>query len=406
MTPSRATTGVLLVRRWFTAPVLASLAVSLVGFVLKAQCASTGWGAATDTYLKLCYSDAGPLYVWRGFESGVIPYFQSYQGQFLEYPVLTGVLMFVVSEITRAIAGQPDMTVFVYLTWLTSAAFTAVAVALLERMHTGNRLAPWLLACSPAVLLVLGINWDAGAVLATIASLYFFERNQDSATAIAIAIGAATKLFPALIVVPVIAVSLSNNEVRRGMRIAAQAAAVFAFINLPFALFAREGWLTFFEFSRTRGVDFGSLALAARYLAHTDFTVSEANAFGLIAVGLATALVFALRNRIDVYAGSFLVIAAFAVSNKVYSPQYWLWLTAVLALTSVSVRVFAAWNFAQAIYFIAIWRYLLHLTDASVAGGINERHYALAILIAAGSTLAVMGFLTFREHPDNNFGES
>jgi len=82
---------------------------------------------------------------------------------------------------------------------------------------------------------------------------------------------------------------------------------------------------------------------------------------------------------------AFLVIAAFLVTNKVYSPQYVLWLLpfAVLAFGHVPLRRlilhWAIWQAAEVFYWLMVWRYL-----AGTVG--NDWLYPFAIYLRIAAT--------------------
>jgi uncharacterized membrane protein len=74
-------------------------------------------------------------------------------------------------------------------------------------------------------------------------------------------------------------------------------------------------------------------------------------------VGIAAlALTSAQRPRYAQLA--FLVVAAFCLTNKVYSPQYVLWLVPLAALARPRWRDFLIWQAGEVVYFMAIWYFL------------------------------------------------
>jgi uncharacterized membrane protein len=383
-----------LTRHW-SLPVIVGVAVAIAGLVLKSACAPWSWGGAVETYTRLCYSDIGPLYWLRGMADGIVPYFESYKGYFIDYPVLTGMWMWLIGAVTRTMSNGQSVGMFVVLTWATSVVFIAGTLALMARNATANRHAAWWFALSPALLLTLGITWDALAVMCAVAALISYQRGKLTTAGIAIGIGAASKLFPALLLVPIVANALMRRNLKGSIRIVLTAAATWLAINAPFIVFAREGWWEFYRFSRERGIDFGSLPLALSYLFNISMTTEQANNFGLVAVAVASIVVVLMAKRLNVYQSSFIMVAVFVLANKVYSPQFWLWLTALLVLTGVSRRAFIGWNIAQAIYFVGIWRFLLFMTDPRADGAIDYKTYGLIIMIHWLST-AVLVILTLR----------
>ena len=75
---------------------------------LDLSCVHDGW-RSPENYEHLCYTDITPLYGARGFADGVLPYLQhTPDGQYLEYPVLTGAFMQTSSWITTLAAHVID----------------------------------------------------------------------------------------------------------------------------------------------------------------------------------------------------------------------------------------------------------------------------------------------------------
>ncbi len=58
---------------------------------------------------------------------------------------------------------------------------------------------------------------------------------------------------------------------------------------------------------------------------------------------------------------AFLVVAAFLITNKVYSPQYVLWLLPLLVLARPRWRDWLIFTAAELFYFAAIWWHLAGL---------------------------------------------
>lgn len=387
-------------RHWLL-PVIAGLVVAIAGLALKSACAPWSWGGSAETYARLCYSDLGPLYWVRGLADGIVPYFDNYQGQYVEYPVLTGMWMWLIAVITHAMVGGPSVGTFVALTWVTSVIFIVGTLALMARNATGNRHASWWLALSPALLLTLGINWDALAVLCTVAALVFYQRGRPAVAGLAIGIGAAAKLFPALLLVPLIANALSRRKLNDSIRLVAVALGSWLALNLPFIIFARDGWWEFYRFSRERGIDFGSLWLGLSYVFNITITTEQANTYGLVAVGITSLLILLFARRLSIYHASFIIIAVFVLANKVYSPQYWLWLSALLVMTGIGRWAFIGWNAVQLVYFVGIWHYLLYTTDPRADGAIGTQQYGLITLAQWLSTAVVVALIASSQNVRN-----
>jgi hypothetical protein len=87
-----------------------------------------------------------------------------------------------------------------------------------------------------------------------------------------------------------------------------------------------------------------------------------------------------------VFALAFLVLAAFVITSKVYSPQYVLWLVPFAALARPRWRDFLIWQTGEVIYFAAIW-WLLAAYGVEGAKGLDGGWYALATFIHVGVTV-------------------
>ena len=89
---------------------------------------------------------------------------------------------------------------------------------------------------------------------------------------------------------------------------------------------------------------------------------------------------------------AFLVVAAFCVTNKVYSPQYVLWLIPLAALARPRWRDFLVWQVGEVLYFAAIWYFLLgYGNDNNKA--LPEGWYVVAIFVHLGVTLWFAGMI-------------
>jgi hypothetical protein len=159
-------------------------------------------------------------------------------------------------------------------------------------------------------------------------------------------------------------------------------------VNLPVMLFAWDGWQKFYVYSQSRGVDFGSLWLIISQ--QTGDPLKDANTYAtvlmlLLCAGLAALILRAPRRPRFAQVG-FLVIAAFVLTNKVYSPQYVLWLIPLAALARPRWRDFLIWQACEVMYFLGIWAYLAYTTGGNNKG-LPQGGYHLAIALHLLGTL-------------------
>ncbi len=101
--------------------------------------------------------------------------------------------------------------------------------------------------------------------------------------------------------------------------------------------------------------------------------------FLLLCAGIAL-MVLAAPRRPRLAAVLFLVLAAFVLTNKVYSPQYALWLVPLAVMARPRWRDFLIWQIGEVLYFVAIWWYLVAY-GVDDTTGLTGQEYAVAIVI-------------------------
>jgi uncharacterized membrane protein len=84
---------------------------------------------------------------------------------------------------------------------------------------------------------------------------------------------------------------------------------------------------------------------------------------------------------------AFLIVAAFILTNKVYSPQYVLWLVPLAVLARPKWRDFLIWQACEVAYFLGIWMYLAYTTSGDAHKGLPQEGYQLAIAVHLLGTL-------------------
>ncbi|PHQ50658.1 hypothetical protein BLA24_17850 [Streptomyces cinnamoneus] len=388
---------------WTPVRVIALVAVGMfaLGMVQKLPCYDHGWFfGATTQYTHACYSDIPHLYSGRGFDQGLIPYFDripdSVSGgmDYLEYPVLTGLFMEIAALFTPG-GGTIQHREQVY--WFVNAGMllvcTAVIAVCVARTH---RRRPWdalLMALAPAFALTATINWDLLAVALTAAAMLMWSRGRGVVAGVLIGLAAAAKLYPVLLLGPLLVLCVRAGRLRAFLGCAGAAVGAWLAVNLPVMFTAgfhiRPGWAKFYTFSQDRPVDFGSVWLFISQ--RTGNPLDDANVYATLLMVLGCAAIAALglaaprRPRFAQLA--FLVVALFILVNKVYSPQYVLWLVPLAALARPKWRDFLVWQGCEVLYFLGIWFYLAYTGSGDKHQGLPPEGYQLAILAHLLGTL-------------------
>ncbi len=332
----------------------------LLGWAFKAHCLAGGWVAAIQ-YTSGCYSDAVPFWGQRHVDQGLIPYLETP----MEYPVLTGLQIWIEGALARGLFGA-DATAASFLAMVTLVNALLAGLILWMFARAGmDRLRLWLWACAPPLVLYLGHNWDLGATTLAVAAMLAARRQQLVLAAALAALGAAAKLFPVLLLPLIGLAALAMPERSWRARIGTAAACTlvaigaWAAVNLPVALAAPENWSEFYRFSQARGGTAGSTweILSNQELWVTG--VEERNLYASLAFLLGAAAIIGLgwkQHRDRPWVLFTPILAWFLLTNKVWSPQFDLWLAPLLVMTSPRLKPLALFVIGDtAAYFAEFW---------------------------------------------------
>ena len=150
-------------------------------------------------------------------------------------------------------------------------------------------------------------------------------------------------------------------------------------VDLPVMIAAPSGWAYFYTFSKNRGADWGSIWYLLEFfhvpvLGNSDIGVLNdlSTAFFVVACAAIAVLALAAPRRPRLPQLCFLVLAAFLMTNKVWSPQYVVWLLPLVVLARPRLWPYLLWQLAEVTYFLAIWGYLIYV---SIAGGAQVTGY-------------------------------
>ncbi|MGW4896762.1 glycosyltransferase family 87 protein [Kitasatospora sp. NPDC004240] len=382
---------------WIPARFLALtvIVVSVLGMVQKVSCYNGAWfSPGSPQYVHACYSDIPHLFSGRGFAAGLSPYVDAIPGatgdlQYLEYPVLTGLFMQVAAWLTPGGGTLADQEKWF---WAINAgmlmACAVVAVVALTRIH---RRRPWdalLFALAPCLLLNATVNWDLLAVALAAVALAWWAGSKPFWAGVFIGLATAAKLYPLLLLGPLLVLCWRAGRWREFRVMLGGAAGAWLVVNLPVMLANWQGWSTFYVFSKHRKEDYGSFWLILMQSRGSSLETLDL-LIGLLMVlcclGIAwLALSAPRRPRLTQLA--FLVVAAFVLVNKVYSPQYVLWLIPLAALARPRWRDFLIWQACEVLYTLGIWSHLGFVTSPK-QHGIGDTWYNFAIILHLLGTL-------------------
>jgi uncharacterized membrane protein len=400
-------------RRRFWTPLRIVLALTVVvcalGWAQKYPCRDGTW-TNHQQYTWMCYTDVTALYGAEDLDAGAIPY----ADHAVEYPVVIGGVMAVASQAVR-LFPQPDrLERFFDVTAIILAAGALVMVWTTLRLAGRRR--PWdaaMVALAPVLLLHAYTNWDLVAVALTGAALLAWARRRPALAGVLLGLGVATKLYPLLVVLALGLLCLRAGRLKAWFATVAAGVVTWLVVDVPVWAAYPHAFGRFFMLNRTRVADFDSLFYALAHAtgisydpqrmpgaAPTHLNVYEAVA---VVVLLAIVAVLTLRapRRPRVAQVCFLVLLAFLLANKVWSPQYALWLLPLAVLARPRWPAFLAWQGAAV--FLLFTRFYFFVDMAHSGTGVPAWVFLVAVLIR-DATLLVLAGLVVRDmwHPEHD----
>ncbi len=162
-------------------------------------------------------------------------------------------------------------------------------------------------------------------------------------------------------------------------------------VNLPVLVLAPDAWRSFWTFNSDRGGDLGSIWYVFSLAGHEvqDLNVVSAGLFASCCLAIGVLIMVAPR-RPRFGAMAFLVVVAFLLTNKVYSPQYVLWLLPLLILARPKWRDWLIFTAGELVYFVAIWWHLGGLLTPGDSSADRVYWFAVLIRMSTQSWVAIM----------------
>jgi hypothetical protein len=418
----------------------AAIAAALLGYADKLPCSSGGaWNTASGQFRDACYTDIYPLYYGEQLSSGKVPYY----GHPVEYPVLIGGMMQVGSWLVRNVADPIArgrdfyyvtivMLAICLLAGVLATAYTAVdhnagatepgtagaaTVAARARelagdvvrsrgRHDPGLVAALMVALSPGLILAAFINWDLLAMALAACGLAAWAARRHALAGALLGLAVAAKFYPLLIFGALLLLCVRAGKIRPFCVALGAGLAAWLVVNLPVAIPATAGWGRFYACSRSRGADWGSVWYMFEH--YNVALLGSAGKLNLMSSGLfvvaavaVAALTLAAARRPRVPQVAFLLLAAFLICNKVWSPQYVIWLVPLAVLARPRWWPYVLWQLGELAYFFGIWGYFVFLY---APGGGTSTGWYFATLVARLATVALLAAYVISDiiHPERD----
>jgi uncharacterized membrane protein len=403
----------------------------VLGFANKDRCTGPNfdqWGRSEPGFTQrarddACYSDIQYLWIGRDIDRHVFPYIHGsinakgdLAGGTVEYPVLTGVLIWLGALFAHTDAG------FLLGSAILMAPFGLLTAWLLGKMARWRAL---LWAIGPPLVLYAFHNWDLPVVLCAVAAVYVMHRGWGKAGAnrslieratlasVLLGLGFTFKLYPAIFVLPLMLYVLTGGrdgrelptgkryDVKGMFRIAGVALLTAVLVNVPFAMAGFEGWKASFTFQGLRQADITTNSFwfwgfrpesDPKNTAFQDMVSLWSPITILLSFALALYLGWRRYKREGTYpwiAVSAAMLCGFLLLHKVHSPQYTLWLVPMLVLLRVHIGWAIAYYIADIAMGIGIFRWY-HAIDVGKATTIYDGFTAQAVMIGVWGRAALL----------------
>ncbi|HZY76319.1 MAG TPA: glycosyltransferase 87 family protein [Jatrophihabitantaceae bacterium] len=374
----------------------------LLAFAQKSPCATGEW-TGYKQYTHACYSDVVPLWSDERLDVGAVPY----RDTNVEYPVLTGGFMWLTAELTRLVhvlvPSWQDLVVFGVLTSILLAVCALFVTASTAATARSRPYDAAIFALSPLLIFHAFTNWDLLAMAFTSGALWAWSRRKPVLAGTLIGLGTAAKLYPVFLLVALLILAWRTRRWSGFGWSTAAAAASWAAVNVPIALAYHQGWWAFYQFSIDRATERSTVWAIGKTIFSAGVNTSDAAYW--VPPGPAVALLLIAALLLVCWLGlrapakprlgqlAFLVVLAFLITTKVWSPQYSLWLVPLLALARPRWRLSLIWQFSEIAVWIATLTLLLGLNPDQSAHGIGYGWLVIVLLIRDGLLLALAALI-------------
>jgi uncharacterized membrane protein len=340
-------------------------------------------------YENHCYSDIIPLYGLEKLQDGDLPYKTGWvdtpggRTRYMEYPVVTGMLQYGVMRVTKDVVHgatnpkRPEVVTYFTIMAIVLGGAWLLAVRCTIPLAARPRDVA-LMALSPLIAVHAFTNFDTLAVAFGAVGLLAWAKGRPTVAGVLFGLGAAAKLYPLFILGPLLVLCLRTGKLGPWWRAAAGTAVAWLAVNLPFMLLYRPGWWEFFRLNSMRPADHDSIYNAISVFTGWQgfdgpiYDGQSPHKLNLISLGLFALVcliiaVIALTapRRPRVASLVFLIIAAFLLTNKVWSPQYSLWLVPFAVLAIPRWIPLLAWMGVDAYVWYPRMGYFLGMADPS-----------------------------------------
>jgi len=325
---------------------------------------------------------------------GFVPLYAGDGGlsHYLNMPALSALLLWGLSALTHSfypavshLPGPllPESGLFFILTAALLATMWVACVRLVMdivagMVGDGRREQVWvagvMMAASPLVAVHAFTNVDTPAIAASIGMMWALQHRRLRLAGVLLGVGVALKLWPIILLFPLLILGLRCRERLHDFVVVASSMIVtWTVVNLPFIVMMPQDWLRFYELISTRTAEWTSIYAVIGRMQWLSGWDGYSSPLVLNIVSIALFLggcllqgkhVVSAESMPSIESLNFLVMGSFLLVNKVWSPQYSLWLLPCLVLAYAAIprppwRLVWVYGIVEVVlWLIAMWHML------------------------------------------------
>jgi hypothetical protein len=290
--------------------VLAYVRLFPTGQVLSNGHLSVHYNAWADG--NLAYSDLLALYSSHHLFDHALPYVHVR----IQYPVVTGMYMWLA-------AFAPGVKGYFFASSLGLLAAALITLRLLKDLCPSTY---YWFAFSPLPFIYGLLNWDLLGIMFLVLGWWLFRHNRLAMAGMSVSLGTFTKLFPVIALPFIVTALLSQRRWQDLRKFIITFIATSAVVNLPFAISGFDNWRYFFTFNFDR---YGPGSVLAALKIPIPPNAIWSLLILCVEIGVVGLSVRSVWRGGTPERGMAFSFGAFLLINKVYSPQYILWLLAI-----------------------------------------------------------------------------
>jgi uncharacterized membrane protein len=259
-----------------------------------------------------------------------------------------------------------------------------------------------MIGLSPILLVHAFTNWDLLAVTLTAFGMLAWARSRPMLAGVLLGLAIAAKFYPLLLLGVLFVLCLRAGRLWTWATTVGAATVAWTVVNVPVAALAPDNWAWFFVFSRQRPANPESVWNIALHLTdhrilggplsagQTPTVLNAVVTVSLLALAAGVAwlgLAAPVRPRVAQLA--FLLVAGFLLLNKVWSPQFSLWLLPLAVLARPRWRSLLLWQATEVLVWVVTMLHYLGTDNR----GIEVEWFFLGVLLRDVAVLVLMALV-------------